>query len=188
MITVVSGLPRSGTSMMMQMLGAGGLSVLCDDERKADSDNPKGYWEPVKQLRARPELIAQGEGKVVKMFSPFICFLPADHEFRIIFLHRPLLEVLKSQEQMLRRGVNKHAPLDHRDVDAAFRWHLTSVADWQFAQPNIRFLRVDYHRVLFEPTVAATEIATFLGLPLKVDAMVQQVDRSLYRTRLEHAS
>ena len=104
MITIVSGLPRSGTSLMMQMLESGGLPVLCDGERKADTDNPKGYfeWERIKQLPKDPSLIAEAEGKVVKVISQLILSLPADHDYRIVFMQRPLPEVLKSQDKMLR--------------------------------------------------------------------------------------
>src|SRR5437588_5987682 len=105
MITIVSGLPRSGTSLMMQMLDAGGLPVLSDGERKADTDNPKGYleWERIKQLPKDPSLIAEAEGKVVKVISQLILSLPSGHEYRIIFMQRPLPEVMASQDEMRRR-------------------------------------------------------------------------------------
>src|ERR1700675_612032 len=105
MITIVSGLPRSGTSLMMQMLDAGGLPVLSDGERKADTDNPRGYleWERIKQLPKQPALIAEAEGKVVKVISQLLLSLPEGHEYRVIFMQRPLPEVLKSQDEMLRR-------------------------------------------------------------------------------------
>ena len=105
MITIVSGLPRSGTSLMMQMLAAGGLPVLSDGERKADTDNPRGYleWERIKQLPKEPSLIAEAEGKVVKVISQLLLSLPDGHEYRVVFMQRPLPEVLKSQDEMLRR-------------------------------------------------------------------------------------
>src|SRR5207249_3200324 len=105
MITIVSGLPRSGTSLMMQMLAAGGIPVLSDGERRADTDNPRGYleWERIKQLPKDPGCIAEAEGKVVKVISQLLFSLPAGHEYRIIFMQRPLPEVLKSQEEMLHR-------------------------------------------------------------------------------------
>src|SRR6202043_1457862 len=108
MITIVSGLPRWGTSLMMKMLDAGGLPVLSDGERKADTDNPKGYleWERIKQLPKDPSLIADAEGKVVKVISQLILSLPMGHEYRVVFMQRPLPEVLKSQDEMLRRRGN----------------------------------------------------------------------------------
>lgn len=191
MITVVSGIPRSGTSMMMQMLAAGGMPILCDAERKADTDNPKGYfeWDPVKQLAENPNLIDEAQDKAVKVFSPFIPFLAAEHEYRVLFMHRPLLEVLKSQQEMLRRRLDKKdSTVDPRALEEAFRWHLTAVDDWQAVRSNMRVLRMDYHAVLREPEVAAREIVVFLEIPLKIEAMAEQVDRDLHHIRMEQAS
>src|ERR1700704_3311791 len=114
MITIVSGLPRSGTSLMMQMLDAGGLPVLSDGERKADTDNPKGYleWERIKQLPKDPTLIAEAEGKAVKVISQLILSLPEGHQYQIILMQRPLPEVLKSQDEMLRRRGNEDVITD----------------------------------------------------------------------------
>src|SRR3984957_677590 len=108
MITIVSGLPRSGTSLMMQMLEAGGMAVLSDGERKADTDNPKGYleWERVKQLPKDPGLIAQAEGKVVKVISQLLLSLPGGHEYRVVFMQRALPEVLKSEGGRMRGNGN----------------------------------------------------------------------------------
>ena len=116
MITIVSGLPRSGTSLMMQMLESGGLPVLCDGERQADTDNPKGYfeWERIKQLPKDPSLIAEAEGKVVKVISQLILSLPAGHDYRVVFMQRPLPEVLKSQDKMLQRGATQLRSPTHR--------------------------------------------------------------------------
>src|SRR5215475_10385621 len=99
MITIVSGLPRSGTSLMMQMLTAGGMSAVSDGERVADTDNPRGYleWERIKQLPKEPGIIAEGEGKVVKVISQLLLALPAGHEYKVIFMQRALPEVMASQ-------------------------------------------------------------------------------------------
>jgi len=129
MITIVSGLPRSGTSLMMQMLSAGGLPVLSDGERKADTDNPKGYleWERIKQLPKDSSLIAEAEGKVVKVISQLILSLPPGHEYRVVFMERPLPEVLKSQDEMLRRRGNANSNTDTLAIEAAFQRHLIEV-------------------------------------------------------------
>src|SRR5215467_5098422 len=105
MIAIVSGLPRSGTSLMMQMLVAGGMAALSDGERQADVDNPRGYleWEKIKQLPNDPGCIAEGEGKVVKVISRLLLSLPPSHEYRVIFMQRPLPELLASQDQMMKR-------------------------------------------------------------------------------------
>lgn len=188
MITIVSGLPRSGTSLMMQMLDAGGLPVLSDGERKADTDNPKGYleWERIKQLPKDPSLIAEAEGKVVKVISQLILSLPMNHEYRIVFTQRPLPEVLKSQDEMLRRRGNADSILpDTSLIEEAFQRHLVDVNKWLAGKPNVQIMRVHYHRVLREPKVVAGEVAAFLKVPLDIAAMVGQVDGSLYRNRMK---
>jgi len=187
MITIVSGLPRSGTSLMMQMLDAGGLAVLSDGERKADTDNPKGYleWERIKQLPKDPSLIAEAEGKVVKVISQLILSLPPGHEYRIVFMQRPLPEVLKSQDEMLRRRGNADSNADTSVIEEAFQRHLIEVNKWLAGKTNMRIARVHYHRVLREPKAVAEEIAAFLQVPLDIEAMVRQVDGSLYRNRMK---
>jgi Sulfotransferase domain len=187
MITIVSGLPRSGTSLMMQMLHAGGLTVLSDGERKADTDNPKGYleWERIKQLPKAPALIAEAEGKVVKVISQLILSLPLDHEYRVVFMQRPLPEVLKSQDEMLRRRGNAESINDTSAIEEAFQRHLIEVNRWLANRENVRVLRVHYHRVLREPTVVAEELVAFLEVRLDIQAMVRQVDESLYRNRMK---
>src|ERR1700758_4513342 len=128
MIAIVSGLPRSGTSLMMQMLAAGGMPILCDGERSADVDNPRGYleWERIKQLPKNPSLIAEAEGKAVKVISQLLLSLPPEYEYRIIFMQRPLPEVMASQDEMLRRrGSTDSVP--HDVMTKAFQDHLKKV-------------------------------------------------------------
>ncbi len=187
MITIVSGLPRSGTSLMMQMLDAGGVPVLSDGERKADHDNPKGYleFERIKQLPKNPGLIAEAEGKVVKVISELILSLPMDHEYRIVFMQRPLPEVLKSQDEMLRRRGNADSIGDNSAIEEFFQRHLIEVNKWLAGKSNVQIMRVHYHRILREPKVVAEEVAAFLTLPLDIEAMTRQVDGSLYRNRMK---
>jgi len=185
MITIVSGLPRSGTSLMMQMLVAGGVPALSDGERQADTDNPRGYleWERIKQLPSDPDCIAEGEGKVVKVISRLLLSLPAGHEYRIIFMQRPLPEVLASQDQMLRRRGTYKEGADPAAISAAFEKHLREVYAWLDSKPYAKAIRVPYHEVLSRPKDIAQQLAQFLETPLDVEAMVQRVDASLYRNR-----
>lgn len=191
MITIVSGLPRSGTSLMMQMLDAGGMAVLSDGERQPDKDNPKGYleWERVKQLKKDASVIAEAEGKVVKVISEFVQSLPAGHEYRIVFMQRPLPEVLKSQDEMLRRRGNADSiassSAETYAIEEFFQKHLLEMNKWVAGQENMKMLRVHYHRVLREPRTVAEEVAVFLQVPLDIEAMVKQVDGSLYRNRMK---
>jgi hypothetical protein len=185
MITIVSGLPRSGTSLMMQMLVAGGMSPLSDGERRADADNPRGYleWERIKQLPNDPGCIVEAEGKVVKVISRLLLSLPAGHQYRILFMQRPLLEVLASQDQMLRRRGTYKEGVNPGAISAAFEKHLREVYAWLDGKPYVRALRVQYHDVLSKPNDIAAQLAQFLEIPLDVEAMTKQVDASLYRNR-----
>jgi hypothetical protein len=185
MITVVSGLPRSGTSLMMQMLVAGGMTPLSDGERVPDADNPRGYleWERIKTLPNDPGCIAEAEGKVVKVISRLLLSLPAGHEYRIIFMQRPLPEVLASQEQMMKRRGTFKEGANSAIMAGAFEKHLREVYAWMDGKPHVKALRVAYHDVLKTPAEIAPQLSALLGIALDTDAMVQQVDASLYRNR-----
>ena len=185
MITVVSGLPRSGTSLMMQMLVAGGMPALSDGERKADTDNPRGYleWERIKQLPQDPGCIAEAEGKVVKVISRLLLSLPAGHEYRVIFMQRPLPEVLASQDEMMKRRGTLKAGANPAIMSAAFEKHLREVYAWLDSRTNVKALRIPYHDVLNRPKEIAAVVPEFLQIPMDIEAMIQQVDGSLYRNR-----
>ncbi|HEX3351343.1 MAG TPA: hypothetical protein VHS34_00865 [Terriglobales bacterium] len=185
MITIVSGLPRSGTSLMMQMLAAGGVPVLSDGERRADADNPRGYleWERIKQLPKDPGCIVEAEGKAVKVISQLLLSLPAGHEYRVIFMQRPLPEVLASQDEMLRRRGTFDPADDASVVARAFQDHLSDVYAWLNGKPYVKVSRIQYHAVLRKPRETAEAVAQFLELPLDVEAMARQVDGTLYRQR-----
>lgn len=187
MITIVSGLPRSGTSLMMQMLVAGGMSALSDGERRADTDNPRGYleWERIKQLPTDPGCITEGEGKVVKVISRLLLSLPAGHEYRVVFMQRPLPEVLKSQDEMLRRRGTYKEGTELAPISAAFEKHLREIYAWLDSKPCLKALRVHYHEVLSRPVDIGQKLAEFLEIELDLQAMAQQVDSSLYRNRAQ---
>ena len=183
MITIVSGLPRSGTSLMMQMLVAGGMTPLTDGERAADTDNPRGYleWERVKRLPHEPNCIAEAEGKVVKVISQLLLSLPPGHEYRVVFMRRPLPEVLASQEKMRRRmGKGDEGPAQ---MASLFEKHLRIVEDWLRGKAYVKALPVPYHDLLGRPLEIGRSVAEFLGMELDVTAMASQVDSSLYRNR-----
>jgi len=170
---------------MMQMLVAGGMTALSDGERQAETDNPRGYleWERIKQLPNDPACIAEGEGKVVKVISRLVLSLPPGLDYRIIFMQRPLPEVLASQDQMLRRRGTYKEGANSAAISAAFEKHLREVDAWMDGKPYVRALRVPYHEVLSKPKDLSEQLAEFLGIPLNVEAMTQQVDASLYRNR-----
>jgi hypothetical protein len=185
-ITIVSGLPRSGTSLMMQMLRAGGMPILTDQRRVADIDNPHGYWEwePAKLLPKEPDRIDAAEGMAVKVISELLFALPQGRDYKILFMERPLPEVLASQEKMLvRRGTD--TPGDVVTLASAFREHMGEVVAWLQEREEIAVHRVGYRRLVKEPLVIATGIQAFLGIDLDVQAMARAVDPALYRNRAE---
>jgi len=187
MITIVSGLPRSGTSLMMQMLAAGGVPVLTDGQRTADDDNPRGYyeWERIKQLPQDPGCVAEAEGKAVKVISQLLFALPAGRDYRIIFMERPLAEVVASQAEMIRRRGTSGAALNESALIAALQAHLNQVNTWLRSRPAIVLCRVGYHQVLGDPRSASETVQQHLQRTLDLDSMVQPVNPSLYRCRSE---
>jgi hypothetical protein len=184
-ITVVSGLPRSGTSLMMQMLAAGGLQVLTDGERQADADNPRGYyeWERIKLLPQQPSCMQEAEGKLVKVISQLLFALPSAHNYKIIFMQRPLAEVVASQSEMIRRRGTTGAASAPAALIAGLQAHLNQVKAWLRNETNISVYRVEHHEVLQDPLQVSESIQEFLECPLDVPAMSRQIDESLYRQR-----
>lgn len=169
---------------MMQMLRAGGLAVLTDGLREADADNPRGYleWEPAKLLPREPARIAEAEGKAVKVVSALLASLPAGHDYRVLFLKRPLGEVLASQQVMLRRRAQSGPALAAEALALALEGHQRHVvATLERRAMAVRY--VNYHELLSDPAGQAAGIEAFLGVPLAVDAMAGVVDPSLYRQR-----
>jgi len=188
-ITVVSGLPRSGTSLLMQMLAAGGVEPLTDGERAADEDNPRGYLEleSVKKLAAgaTPDWVAAARGRAVKVISHLTPHLPGGESYRIVFVERDLDEVLASQAKMIARLGRPAPPLDA--VRRAFESHLAAFDRSVAGRPGVRVLRVAYSAILADPPAEAERIAEFVGEgrdePLDVAAMAAAVDPALYRNR-----
>jgi hypothetical protein len=183
MITVVSGLPRSGTSLMMQMLAAGGLPALTDGVRVSDEDNPRGYfeYEPVKALRSDSSWMPHAEGKAVKVVHLLLTTLPPGFEYRVILMQRPLEQVLASQAVMLSRHGKPPREELHPQMRAAFEAQLAQVVRFLAAQPNFSCLTVPFEGLFREPLRHAGAIQDFLGRPLDTAAMAAAVDASLRR-------
>ncbi len=184
-ITIVSGLPRSGTSMMMKMLEAGGLPVVADHLRTADEDNPKGYYEfeRVKQIENDKAWLPEAQGKVVKMISELLKHLPGDYQYRVVFMRRKIEETLASQKQMLvRRGQPADLLSDEKLIEL-FHKHLDRLFAWFAQQPNFATLYVEYADVVQNAAAQAERINAFLGNTLNVEKMIGVVDQALYRQR-----
>lgn len=183
-LTIVSGLPRSGTSMMMRMLEAGGMKVLVDNIRQANDDNPGGYYEfePVKQTRKDASWVGPAAGKAVKMVYRLLYDLPAGYSYRVLFMRRNLEEVLASQKKMLTRDGRVDDVAD-AEMAALFRAELSRFEAWIPAQPNFSLIDVDYNGLLADPGPTVLRIAEFLGGELDQSAMCGVVDPALYRNR-----
>jgi hypothetical protein len=188
-IVVVSGLPRSGTSMTMKMLEAGGMKPVTDDVRSADEDNPRGYFEDerVKDLGQMEDRswLRTARGKVIKVVSSLLQLLPDDNFYKVIFMRRNLHEVLASQAKMLdRRG--EAAQTSDDELIKMFSSHLEKVEFQLRFRPWFDVLFVDHRSVLQDPAGAARRINEFLGGKLDERRMAEAVDPNLYRNRAEN--
>ncbi len=185
-IVVVSGLPRSGTSLMMQMLEAGGIAPFADFQRVADDDNPKGYYEleAIKQLKTDPGVLKEAPGKVVKAIHMLLADLPDDYQYKIVFMRRALDEVVASQRKMLDRSGKRGAALQEAALKKVFQGQLDKVDAWLKSKPNIQVLDVQHRALILEPGPVIQAVDTFLGGGLDTQAMAVVVDPSLYRNRV----
>ncbi len=184
-VVVVSGLPRSGTSLMMQMLEAGGVPPFADFERVADEDNPKGYYEleAIKKVKENPTLLDGAEGKVVKAIHMLLMDLPGNHKYKILFMRRNLDEVLTSQRKMLDRSGKKGAAIPEAALKKVFESQLAKVDAWTASQENIEVLNVEHRALLTDPAPVVEQINAFLGGTLDTEKMTATVDPTLYRNK-----
>ena len=185
-VVVVSGLPRSGTSMMMKMLEAGGIAPLTDEIREADPDNPKGYYEfeRVKQLdKGDTAWLNDAQDKAVKVIATLLRHLPADHKYKVIFMRRSLEETLRSQKQMLVHRGESTDKISDEEMTTLFCRHLIQIEAWIDEQPYIEAMYVSYNDILQRPVQEAQRVNRFLGNHLDVERMAGVVDSNLYRQR-----
>jgi predicted AlkP superfamily phosphohydrolase/phosphomutase/tetratricopeptide (TPR) repeat protein len=183
-LVVVSGLPRAGTSMMMQMLDAGGLPLVSDGQRSADADNPKGYYEldAVKRLHlGETDWCQEARGRAVKVVAPLLSALPRDIPLRIVFMDRALSEVVASQRAMLARQGKPSAPAE--TLARTYRRQLEGLDALLDTHPRIRLLRVSHRDTLDDPLKTAIRVDAFLGGGFDVNAMARSVDPRLHRQR-----
>jgi len=182
-IIIVSGLPRSGTSLMMQMLHAGGVEVVTDQVREADIDNPRGYleFERVKQIERDASWLPETRGKAFKMISQLLYHLPPTERYRIIFMWRNVDEILASQEKMLRR---RNAPAAPREkMKEAYALHLDKLFEWLQEQAQMEMLVVNYNDLLGDAMSHAEAVSKFLDGAPPPAAMAKTVDPTLYRNQ-----
>lgn len=175
-ITVVSGMPRSGTSLMMQMLGAGGLPLLTDHVRQPDAHNPLGYFEfePVKRMAQDTSWMAQARGRAVKIIYRLLPQLPAAFEYRVVFMRRAPDEIFASQQEMLGESATDG---EHRII-AALKSEIDDATRWLAEQPHIKTMPAPYAEILAQPAVWAKKLSHFLD-GLDDAAMTQAIQPQL---------
>lgn len=184
MVTVVSGLPRSGTSMMMGMIRAGGMKLLTDNVRAADPDNSEGYYEyeRVKKLPDDVVWLDEAEGQAVKVISSFLKDLPSGRQYKVIFMMRNMQEVLASQAAMLKRRGHPTGPSSIA-MKKHFDSHLRKVFQWIEKQPTFEVLYSSYGDAIKNPRGCAEKVRDFLGVNLDVEAMIRVVNPALHRQK-----
>lgn len=184
-VIVVSGLPRSGTSMMMKMLAAGGLPVVTDEIRSADVDNPNGYFEleTVKQMSdGNVAWLTDAGGKVVKVISALLEHLHPTHSYKIVFMEREISEILASQRKMLERR-NETSQVDDVEMEQQFRKHLSALKPWLVRQPNMEVLYISYNALMADPEPFCRRVMEFVHVPLDLERMLSVPRKDLYRNR-----
>ncbi len=185
-VIVVSGLPRSGTSMMMKMLDAAALPIMTDNERAADEDNPKGYFEyaRVKDLKdeADKSWVREARGQVLKVISHLLETLPDENFYRVILVRRDFAEIIASQNKMLERRGEENQVADSTVKEAYIR-HLVDIRYMVRRRPNFEMIEVQFMQAMEAPRIFATDVNKFLGGNLDVESMMAVVDLELYRNR-----
>ncbi|RPJ86358.1 MAG: sulfotransferase family protein [Acidobacteria bacterium] len=189
-VIVVSGLPRSGTSMLMKMLEAGGVEVFTDGFRQADEDNPRGYFEleKVKNLQKQTDRswMRAARGKAVKVISQLLPELPPEHTYKVLFINRNLHEVIASQNKMLLHRGEKIDPASDERMCGLFEKHLEKTKAWLESSKHFEVLELQYSQVIANPVLEARRIREFLGQNLDADKMAGAVEASLYRNRAKN--
>jgi len=184
-LTIISGLPRSGTSAMMQMLVAADMEVLTDDVRTADSDNPNGYYELelVQKIEHDKSWLPSAQGKVLKMVSPLLTHLPDEFDYDIIFMRRDLNEIIASQSKMIENRKTNGTDLNNENLIRTYKRHLKDIYTWMGPKTNIRTISIQYQNLIKNPNATAVSLVNFLDTPLDTTAMAAVIDAKLYRNR-----
>ncbi len=181
-IVIVSGMPRTGTSLMMQMLNKGGLEALTDDNRKPDDSNPKGYFEydPVMSLHKNNSWLHLGKNKSIKVVAPLLKFLDPKYRYKVVFMNRDLTEVVKSQQKMIGKDP-ENLPINLLE---SYRKHLHQVETWKEKEPGVELIYLDYKDVLNNTDEVIEKVISFIGQDLDKVSMAKCVDKTLYRNKV----
>ncbi len=181
-IVIVSGLPRSGTSLMMQMLHKGGIEVLTDNNRKADNSNPKGYFEynPVMSIHKDNSWLESAQDKSVKVVAPLLKFLNPKYRYKVIFMKRDLTEIVKSQQKM----IGKDPETLPMRLFESYKKQLSLVDVWKNKEPGVELIYVDYKDALNNTKEVVDKVMSFIDVSMDAKQMESCVDKSLYRNKV----
>lgn len=181
-IVIVSGLPRSGTSLMMQMIHNGGINALTDNTRQADNSNPKGYfeYEPVMSIFKDNSWLKLAQNKSVKIVAPLLKYLLPNYRYKIIFMNRDIHEIVKSQQKMIGKDT-KTLPIN---LINGFKTQLISTDKWQKNEPGVDLIYINYKDALNNTKKVLDKIESFIGIDLNKNEMAKCIDKKLYRTKV----
>jgi hypothetical protein len=184
-VTIVTGVPRSGTSLVMQMLAAGGHPIASDGVRRADADNPRGYFEleAARRLARDASWLPELAGRALKLVHTLVPSLPTTLQYRVLMVRRRLDEVLASQRAMLARQGAAPDPAEDDRLLPVLEAQLAQLEGWLAAQQGLAWLRIDHGELLAHPAQLAARLADFLGGGLDARAMAACVDPTLHRQR-----
>lgn len=185
LVLVVSGPPRSGTSLAMALLRAGGVELLEDEARPPDPDNPLGYheYEPVKRLPRQPDWLGAAQGRAVKVVHALLPSLPEGPRYRVILMHRDLHEVVASQDRMLARRRAGSGRLSRERLVELLALQLEEVRVWLRARPRIAWMELDYNALVRDPLPGLASLAAFAGLRAEPAVLAGVVRPELHRVR-----
>ncbi len=181
-IVIVSGLPRSGTSLMMQMLDKGGMNLLTDHNRKSDESNPKGYYEyePVMAIHKNNDWLHLARNKSVKVVAPLLKFLDPKYRYKVVFMNRDITEVMKSQQKM----IGKDPDVLSIRLFESCRNQLKFTESWKEKEPGVELIYVNYKDALNNTDEVIKKVVSFIGIALNKKEMAKCVDKTLYRNRV----
>lgn len=188
-LIIVSGLPRSGTSLLMQMLNAGGIPILYDLDRPPDNDNPLGYFE-YKRIKNLPEIkdvswLESYKGYAVKIVSPILSQISISFPAKIIFLLRPLTEVIMSQRKMIQQQENMSTKLiEPNKLQSIFEKHINQTLKILSQNPFLSVLKIDFPKIFINPEQTIEEIDRFLDGNLDRIKMKTAIQPELYRNKI----
>ena len=184
-IYIVSGLPRTGTSLMMKMLEAGGLSVVTDDIRSADTDNPKGYYEleKVKNIFNDNDWLKTIKGRSIKMVSQLLLKIPKENTYKIIFMKRDLKEVIMSQKKMLINRKKKLPLVNDDTLEKFYLNHLNKITSFIDQSSNIDVRYIYFNKLMKSPLSELRKLQNDFINNINMDNMIKMIDTSLYRNR-----